>query len=74
MAAQGLGLMHSTEKIFTAGQWWRTPLTPALRRQRQADLSEFEASLVYRVGSRTGSKATDKPCLWGGEVIVTSLY
>ncbi|CAO2623499.1 hypothetical protein LEMLEM_LOCUS17960 [Lemmus lemmus] len=29
-------------------QWWRTPLTPALGRQRQADLCEFEASLVYR--------------------------
>jgi hypothetical protein len=31
---------------------WRTPLIPALRRQRQADF-EFEASLVYRVSSRT---------------------
>jgi hypothetical protein len=29
------------------------PLIPALRRQRQADLCEFEASLVYRVSSRT---------------------
>ena len=28
-------------------------LIPALRRQRQADLCEFEASLVYRVSSRT---------------------
>ena len=25
-------------------QWWRTPLILALRRQRQVDLSEFEAS------------------------------
>jgi hypothetical protein len=32
---------------------WHTPLTPALRRQRQADLYEFEASLVYRASSRT---------------------
>ena len=31
--------------------WWRRPLIPALRRQRQADLCEFEASLVYRVSS-----------------------
>jgi hypothetical protein len=28
------------------------PLIPALRRQRQA-ISEFEASLVYKVSSRT---------------------
>ena len=27
------------------------------------DLCEFEASLIYKVSSRTGSKATEKPCL-----------
>jgi hypothetical protein len=31
---------------------WRTPLIPALRRQRQGDLCEFEARLVYRASSR----------------------
>ena len=31
--------------------------------QKQADLCEFEASLAYRVSSRTGSKVTEKPCL-----------
>jgi hypothetical protein len=41
-----------------ARQWWRTPLIPALGRQRQAD-SEFEASLVYRVSSKT-ARATQK--------------
>jgi hypothetical protein len=44
-----------------AGKWWRTPLVPALGRQRQVDLwvpgqpglhSEFQASLVYTVSSR----------------------
>jgi hypothetical protein len=35
------------------GQWWRIPLIPALRRQRQLDLYEFETSRVYRVSSRT---------------------
>ena len=39
------------------------PLIPALRRQRQVDLCEFEASLVYGASSRTGSVATEKPCL-----------
>jgi hypothetical protein len=35
-------------------------LIPALRRQRQVDLYELEASLVYRVSSRT-ARATQKP-------------
>ena len=30
-------------------------------RQRQADPSEFKASLVHRASSKTGSKATQKP-------------
>jgi hypothetical protein len=43
------------EKNETSRAWWRTPLIPALGRQRQVDLlsSEFEASLVYKVSSRT---------------------
>ena len=45
------------------GQWWHTPLIPALGRQRQLDLCEFKASLVFRASSRTGSKATEKTCL-----------
>ena len=28
---------------------WRTPLIPALRKQRQEDLCEFKASLIYTV-------------------------
>ena len=39
--------IHKTTKN-QAGQWWRTPLIPALGRQKQADLCEFEASLVYK--------------------------
>ena len=40
------------QKIYSiAWQWWQTPLIPALRKQRKADFSEFEPSLVYRVSS-----------------------
>ena len=37
------------------------PLIPALGRQKQADLYEYEASLVYKASSKTGYKATEKP-------------
>jgi hypothetical protein len=36
--------------LILARWWWRTPLIPALGRQRQV---EFEVSLVYKVSSRT---------------------
>ena len=39
------------------------PLILALRRQRKADLSEFEASLVYRASSRTAKATQRKPVL-----------
>ena len=38
------------------------PLIPALRRQRQEDLCEFEAKLIYRVSSRT-ARATYRETL-----------
>jgi hypothetical protein len=42
----------SQNKCVKAGQWWHTPLVPALWRQKQMDLCEFKASLVYRASSR----------------------
>jgi len=35
------------------GMVWLMPLIPAPERQRKADVSEFEASLLYKVSSRT---------------------
>jgi hypothetical protein len=29
--------LHVINSLFLAGRWWRTPLIPALGRQRQAD-------------------------------------
>ena len=40
-------------RVDSSGAWWRTPLIPALGRQKQEDLCELKASLVYRVSSRT---------------------
>jgi hypothetical protein len=48
-----------------ARQWWHIPLIPALRRQKQMDLCKFEASLVYRVSSRT-ARATQRDPVGGG--------
>ena len=49
------------KKQTTAGQWWRTPLIPALRRQRQEDLCEFE---VYKREFQDRLQSyTEKPCL-----------
>ena len=40
--------------------WWCTPLISA---QKKVALYEFKVNLVYRVSSRMGSVATEKPCL-----------
>jgi hypothetical protein len=38
-------------------------MIPAHRRQRQVDLCEFKASLVYKVSSRTPELSSKLPCL-----------
>jgi hypothetical protein len=51
--------------------WWLTLLIPAFKRQRQVDLCEFEASLVYKMSSRTARAVIEeKPTVggrWWGE-------
>ena len=49
--------------LIKARWWWCTPLIPALGKQRQVDLCVFEASLVYRVSSRTARAAQRNPVL-----------
>jgi hypothetical protein len=44
-----------TSYMHWARQWWHTPLIPGRGRW----ISEFEASLVYRVSSRT-ARATQR--------------
>jgi hypothetical protein len=46
-----------------AGQWWHMPLVPLLGRQKQVNFFEFEASLVYRVSSRTANARQRDPVL-----------
>ena len=44
---------------------WCTPLIPTLERQRQEDLCEFEARLVYKASCRT-ARATQRETLSQG--------
>ena len=48
------------KKQWGSRTWWHRSLVPALRRQRQTDLCEFEASLAYKVSSRTARTVTQK--------------
>jgi hypothetical protein len=47
------GLMTSFIYFPLSWAWWHLPLIPALRRQRQVNLSKFKASQVYRANSKT---------------------
>lgn len=44
------------KNVELPGQWWCTPLVPALRIQRQVDFYELEASMVKRVNSRNATE------------------
>jgi hypothetical protein len=49
---------------FVARWWWFFPLIPTLRKQKQVDLCEFEASLIYTERKRQRHKDRDR----GGEL------
>ena len=60
--ANGLMLIF-IKKTSEARQWWCTPLIPALRKLRQVNLCEIEASLVYKANSSTARATHREPCL-----------
>jgi hypothetical protein len=63
--------IHRTWRVTStqwSRAWWHTPLIPALGRQNR-QISEFKASLVYRVSSRIARFYTEKPCLKKEEVL-----
>jgi hypothetical protein len=58
--------LSQIEVVIKEGAWlgasWHMPLIPALGRQRQADLHEFEATLVY-TEFQENQDYTEKPYL-----------
>jgi hypothetical protein len=55
MDKENTAYIHSgiSKEFLSRSGWWHMALIPALLQQRQADLCEFEASLIYRVSFRT---------------------
>ena len=54
-------LLCFVKKIVSAGWEGHMPLIPALRKQKQVDLCEFEVSLVYIASSRTARAIEGDP-------------
>jgi hypothetical protein len=48
-------------KYIKCWAWWHMPLVLALRRQKQMDLCEFQAILVYKGSSRV-VRAAQRNC------------
>ena len=48
-----IGTYRLRHTVIVSRRWWHTPVILALGRQRQPDLYDFKASLVYRMSSRT---------------------
>jgi hypothetical protein len=64
MSHSYIGLKNSSQKVGSGGTHTHTHtlLILAIGRQRQVDLYEFKANLIYRVSSRT-AKATQETLL-----------
>ena len=58
-----LPLVQNKCRETSKAGWWRTPLTPERRRQKQAELCELEDSLVYRASSGTARATQRNPVL-----------
>jgi hypothetical protein len=52
------GFYYPIKENLRSRAWWHTPLIPALRGRQ---ISEFEASLVYKVSSRTARAIQRNP-------------
>ena len=59
----GVAVEMAQQGCLLARWWWHLPSITAFQRQRQTDLCEFEASLVYRVNSRTVRAVTQRNCI-----------
>jgi hypothetical protein len=54
-------IFQGTKKEATSLAWWRTPLISQHLGGRGRRISEFEASLVYKVSSRTARAIQRNP-------------
>jgi hypothetical protein len=51
---------QENRNVYLDGQWYTMPVMPTLRSQRQMDLCEFRASLVYKVSFRKARSITQR--------------
>lgn len=56
-----LSLLGDFKRLHKPGCWWHTPLIPALRRQRQTDVCEFESSKKIQRISVSKKQKKDNP-------------
>lgn len=66
------------KKYLPCQRWQCTPLVPALEGQRQADLCQLQASLLYKFRTVRATRYMEKPCLGEKEkkksILLLSLF